>query len=81
MSKHTTSVSNFTIVFVAEQAGFCSLARWVWHDLVRNPEDMFSCSIIWASTHQKTCLWGNVNNKDTDQPAHRCSLISTFVIF
>ena len=28
----------------------------------------------------KTCLWGFVNNKDADQPAHLRRLISTFVI-
>ena len=30
--------------------------------------------------HEKTCLMPYVNNKGADQPAHTCSLISTFVI-
>ena len=29
---------------------------------------------------EETCLWGFANNKGTHQPAHRHSLISTFVI-
>ena len=29
---------------------------------------------------EKTCLWGFVNNKGADQPAHSHSLISAFVI-
>ena len=29
---------------------------------------------------RKTCLLPNANNKGTDQPAHPCSLISTFVV-
>ena len=30
--------------------------------------------------HDKTCLTPYVNNKAADQPAHPCSLISTFVV-
>ena len=30
--------------------------------------------------HAKTCLMPYANNKDADQPAHPCSLISTFVV-
>ena len=30
---------------------------------------------------EKTCLWGFVNNKGADQPAHPRSLISAFVIY
>ena len=29
---------------------------------------------------RKTCFMLYVNNKDTDQPAHPCSLISVFVV-
>ena len=35
--------------------------------------------IIWAA-REKTCLRGFANNTGADQPAHPCSLISTFVI-
>ena len=35
--------------------------------------------IIWAR-HEKTCLRWVANNTGADQPAHPCSLISTFVI-
>ena len=35
---------------------------------------------IYGPRCEKTCLWGFVNNKDADQPAHLRSLISAFVI-
>ena len=37
------------------------------------------CQIIWALMHENLSS-GFVNNKDADQPAHLCSLISAFVI-
>ena len=30
--------------------------------------------------HEKTCLMSYANNKGADQPAHQCSLISTFIV-
>ena len=30
--------------------------------------------------HEKTCVMPYANNKGTDQPAHPCSLISTFIV-
>ena len=38
---------------------------------------LYTC--IWASTREK-CLRGFANNTGADQPAHKRSLISTFVI-
>ena len=35
---------------------------------------------IYAPQCEITCLLGFANNKDADQPAHPCSLISAFVI-
>ena len=35
---------------------------------------------IFGPGHAKTCLMPYANNKGADQPAHRCSLISTFVV-
>ena len=43
-----------------------------------------NCSMFWCTSlglrHEKTCLPGFPNNKGADQPAHPCSLISTFDI-
>ena len=36
--------------------------------------------VTYGPRHEKTCLWGFVNNKDADQTAHLRSLISAFVI-
>ena len=36
--------------------------------------------IAYGPDHAKTCLMPYANNKGADQPAHLCSLISTFVV-
>ena len=38
-----------------------------------------ACFVLHGPGHAKTCLMPNANNKGADQPAHPCSLISTFV--
>ena len=38
------------------------------------------CLIRYEPGHKKTCLMSYANNKAADQPAHPCSLISTFVV-
>ena len=35
---------------------------------------------LFGPGHAKMCLMPYGNNKGADQPAHRCSLISTFVV-
>ena len=35
---------------------------------------------VYEPSHEKTCLTPYANNKDTDQPAHPCSLINVFVV-
>ena len=35
---------------------------------------------VYEPRHEKTCFMPYANNKGTDQPAHPCSLISTFVV-
>ena len=37
-------------------------------------------STLFGPGHAKICLMPYVNNKGADQPAHPCSLISTFVV-
>ena len=37
-------------------------------------------TLLYEPRHEKTCLRGFANNEDTDQPAHPCSLVNTFVI-
>ena len=39
-----------------------------------------SVSLSSGPRREKTCLRGFANNTGADQPAHQCSLISTFVI-
>ena len=34
---------------------------------------------LFGPQHEKTCLPGFANNTGTDQPAHPCRLISTFL--
>ena len=36
--------------------------------------------VTYGPWREKTCLRGFAINKGTDQPAHQCSLISTFII-
>ena len=40
----------------------------------------FCQSQLFGPGHAKMCLMPYVNNKGADQPAHLCSLISTFVV-
>ena len=38
------------------------------------------CVVAHGPRHERTCLWGFVNNTGTDQPAHPRILIKAFVI-
>ena len=40
----------------------------------------FDVIIIYEPGHEKTCVMPYANNKDADQPAHPCSLISVFIV-
>ena len=36
--------------------------------------------LVYEPQHEKTCFMRYANNQGTDQPAHPCSLMSTFVV-
>ena len=48
--------------------------------ITQNKRNILTQETVTGPGHAKMCLMPYANNKGADQPAHPCSLISTFVV-
>ena len=67
--------SNFKIITVF-LLGVCFLFAFLFNLIVI----LKQLGSTYEPHHEKTCFMLYANNKDADQPAHPCSLISIFVV-
>ena len=65
---HTLKMTNVASIFIVQRHIFSSNMEFT---------DIKACSNIWVMSWNLIMLY--VNNKDADQPAHLCSLISAFI--